>query len=374
MKSAKVRCKAYWAACDQVRDGLFTSNGLPADVATARAVFHRIISGLGIPDGSCAYNRHGIYNDGPSAVWGIITPQTRFAYGILVRSGVWRELLNDAWRLGIDSAYITASQRNALACVSGGAREAHPCDKRINEGCPFMLRMAQRPLNPEVFRYDRALGVELECFGDVTMESLANVLPSWARAGTDGSVRPTDGKYAHEVRALFVRRELEPRLFRLCALLREQGLKVNSSCGLHIHLDQRGEDGATVTKRAKIMDSWLSALSELVPLSRRANSFCRFGVSSTDRYRAINLVAFQKYKTLEVRLHSGTVDYTKVLSWIRLCELLAAMRTKPKAGGCIATLEQLPLPSHDLAYWRARHRELNPAMYNNNGATSEQES
>ena len=125
-------------------------------------------------------------------------------------------------------------------------------------------------------------------------------------------------------------------------------------------------------KRAKIMDAWLHAMRELVPASRRANDFCKFGVSEGHRYHAVNFTAFAKYQTLEVRLHSGTTDYTKVLAWIRLCELLAAMRTKPKAAGCIATLEQLPLASHDLAYWRARHRELNPTMYAAN-ITSEQE-
>jgi hypothetical protein len=42
------------------------------------------------------------------------------------------------------------------------------------------------------------------------------------------------------------------------------------------------------------------------------------------------------------------------------------MTKKPKAASCIATLEQLPLASHDLAYWRARHRELNPSLYSTN--------
>ena len=73
------------------------------------------------------------------------------------------------------------------------------------------------------------------------------------------------------------------------------------------------------------------------------------------------------------RLHSGTVDYTKSLAWIRLIELLLALGKKPKAGSCIATLEQLPLADHDLAYWRARHRELNPQMYSDAPTSNEQE-
>lgn len=290
------------------------------------------------------------------------------------RSGVGRALRRDLWQAGVtagDVAYVFKNDRTTL--MRRSRHNLAECDSKVNMAVPFLLRMATRNLTPKEFRYDRAVGVEMECFGAVDSDTLASALPSWARVGQDGSIRPQDGTNGHEVRALLVRREMEPRLFRLCHVMRAHDLKVNASCGMHIHLDQRGESKDTVTKRARVMDAWLCQLQELVPASRRANNYCRFGVSATDRYRAVNLTAFGKYQTLEIRLHSGTVDYTKILAWIRLCELLAALSKKPKAGGCIATLEQLPLASHDLAYWRARHQELNPAMYSTSGATSEQE-
>jgi hypothetical protein len=137
----------------------------------------------------------------------------------------------------------------------------------------------------------------------------------------------------------------------------------------------RGKTEAAVLERAKVVDKWLFALRELVPTSRRdGNTYCKFGVTKSDRYRAVNIRSFETHKTLEVRLHSGTVDYTKVLAWVRLCELLLALRRKPKDADCLGTLAQLPLAEHDVAYWRERHRLLNPSLYRATSASVEVES
>lgn len=240
----------------------------------------------------------------------------------------------------------------------------------------LVQRMRGLNLDPKSFSYDRALGIELECFvpadgKDTAVEKLADALPYWSRTTGDGSIVAPRGFEPVEIRALLDRRNAEPKLFRLCAILKNHRAAVNRSCGFHVHLDQRGEDGATVRKLATKLDKWLASLAELVPQSRRDNTYCKPGISASDRYRRVNFCAFAAKRTLEIRFHSGTVDYTKILSWIRLVELLAAMPKGPRAGGCLATLEQLPLPKHDLAYWRARHQELNPALYSASGAATE---
>lgn len=316
------------------------------------------------------YSRKG----GHYSYFPLIRPASLGGFSHMVSSGFGRVMRNDMWCAGVHGEDIAHAWKNDRSVYGRGARvETAECDRLVSRAEPFFYRMATRALTPKEFRYDRAIGVEMECYGTVHTDTLAMSLPTWARAGQDGSIRPHGDASGHEVRALLVRREMEPRLWRLCQIMRGHDLKVNASCGLHIHLDQRGQTYQQVTKRAKIMDAWLHQLQELVPASRRTNNFCRFGISATDRYRAVNLTAFAKYQTLEIRLHSGTVDYTKILSWIRLLELLAALPKKPKAGGCIATLEQLPLASHDLAFWRSRHQELNPSLYSNSGATTEQE-
>lgn len=218
------------------------------------------------------------------------------------------------------------------------------------------------------FAHNNCIGLEFETYGNIKRDALAESLPYWTRVVSDGSIRPT-GQEAdgHEVRALLDRTKAEPRIFRLCERMQQLGLRVNRTCGLHIHLDARSVSSFDeVVRIGRIMDAWLYALRELLPASRRANDYCKFGIAATDRYRAVNVSSYGKHRTLEIRCHSATLDYTKVIAWLRLCELIRAMPKKPKAASCIATLEQLPLATHDLSYWRARHRELNPSLYSNN--------
>ena len=101
------------------------------------------------------------------------------------------------------------------------------------------------------------------------------------------------------------------------------GAYVNSSCGLHVHLDARNRD-------ASVMYSNLfkarKLLSSLVPAPRRRNKYCKMNTKSTftealgegERYRAINPQAFYRHKTIEVRLHHGTINANTIINWVTL--------------------------------------------------------
>jgi hypothetical protein len=237
---------------------------------------------------------------------------------------------------------------------------------------PFLDRVRKFELTPDKFRYDRAVGVEIECCGH---EILPQRLPLWLRQGQDGSVETTTadreaGREPREYRMLLKRNELEVRLYRACKVLAD--CAVNKTCGLHVHLDMRGRTENEVWLLARKLNKWLYALREFVPESRRNNRYCRFGVSRTDRYHAVNFTSFSKYGTLEVRLHSGTVDYAKIIAWIRLLELLVAYRGKCTGEG-VACMLTLPLVDFEQSYWRARHRVLNPSQYRDTGGAPESE-
>lgn len=164
----------------------------------------------------------------------------------------------------------------------------------------------------------------------------------------DGSIDAPSTHIGLEFTVLF-RRNDRTSLAELCRVLRELGASVNRSCGLHVHLDQRDLIDAKTgrTKKAKVMKrgerlgAVLPLLASMLPHSRRSNSYCRLETSNFNgnRYSAINMTAFKKYNTIEVRLHSGTTDLNKINNWIDL--LLVIQNSDLDETVSISTLEQL---------------------------------
>jgi hypothetical protein len=293
---------------------------------------------------------------------------------ILLRTRAKRSTRKTVWRL---RATLPAEARALLQEKIRGHRIADAERRRTPAPASIRARVESESLAPNVapsfcssskatlYPYTHAIGLEFECVGQISRRALIDKLPMWTRAASDGSIRTAPGQNGHEIRALLDRQTAEPRLHRLCKILSEAGLSVNRSTGLHVHLDARNIPNETEAVRvARLMDAWIFALRELVPASRRENSFCKFGISTRDRYRAVNVCAWHTHRTIEIRLHSGTIDYTKTLAWIRLMETIRAVARKPKAAtSCLATLDQLPLTEYERAYWRGRHQQLNPSLY-----------
>lgn len=114
-------------------------------------------------------------------------------------------------------------------------------------------------------------------------------------------------------------------LNKLCTLLNDLGAKVNSSCGLHVHMDARHLTKNQVARIGLKLGESLQFLGQMVPQSRRDNHrYCKMKVSgfSDDRYCAVNLTAYEKYKTIEVRLHSSTTSFKKISNWIKVLSLI----------------------------------------------------
>lgn len=234
-------------------------------------------------------------------------------------------------------------------------------EERRNTVIDKILSMELRP-DEKIYRYSQALGVEIEGFMPFSHRQLQEALPIYTRVKDDGSIRVSgDDQCAAEVAILLDRSAYELRLKRVTDVLDKFRFGVNKSCGLHVHLDTRGWPQAKIMSTKRAMLKWLNLLAELVPESRRANRYCSLR-DNGDRYCAVNHRTNKE--TLEIRLHSGTTDHTKICMWIRLCELLAAIGN-PKASlkNTLQALESLPLCEWDKKYWRKRHQELNPAQY-----------
>jgi hypothetical protein len=67
----------------------------------------------------------------------------------------------------------------------------------------------------------------------------------------------------------------------------------------------------------------------MVPSSRKSNRYCRvqtdpdFSTQARDRYVGINPVSYDKHKTIEVRIHSGSINSEKINNWIKLLVSIA---------------------------------------------------
>jgi hypothetical protein len=124
-----------------------------------------------------------------------------------------------------------------------------------------------------------------------------------------------------------------------CRQARTLGFEVDRRCGLHVHLDVTQESIANVKSiaygfmlTAKLWGSFVSA-------ERRENRYCwairwtreqleRLTTAeeftdfcwSIDRYTWVNLASYRKHRTIELRLHSATLNADKITNWVKaLC-------------------------------------------------------
>ena len=120
------------------------------------------------------------------------------------------------------------------------------------------------------------------------------------------------------------------------------GCYVDTSCGLHVHVNANDLSGASVVNAVRRMVRYESEIDTMVPAHRRSNSFAlsnrqQLGVMeqhlSSDpdasarticgvvsgRYRKLNTAAYVRHGTLEFRQHSGSIDGAKIANWIMFC-------------------------------------------------------
>jgi hypothetical protein len=166
------------------------------------------------------------------------------------------------------------------------------------------------------------VGIEIECITPKDADfSALYPFSKWVDVGRDGSINHEGNETGTELRVCLKREEIREVLPPLLAALQGIGARVNRSCGLHVHLDQR-ENNEPALAFQKLVRS-LNLLYTVVPKSRRKNTFCRRNrhadfqaARNGSRYYAINASAWDRYKTLEIRLFGGTLDADKIINWI----------------------------------------------------------
>lgn len=131
-----------------------------------------------------------------------------------------------------------------------------------------------------------------------------------------------------EMRVLATEYSLPLILSKVGRFLKSISATTNTSCGMHVHLDMRNRNVKAAYKRLVNSLPELEAqvgkdrLNNMFTIKNEYNDFDK-QLRIHDRYRAINALSYEDKKTLEVRLHEGSVDVKKILNWCRLLICIA---------------------------------------------------
>lgn len=174
-------------------------------------------------------------------------------------------------------------------------------------------------------------GVELEFSSPLSRADTALKLSEldvsqFIRLTTDGSVRPESSENGLEVNLLCPESRRHEIIDKVTACLRDLGGSVNVSCGMHLHVDARNIDRESTYHRLIAAQRILYAMQ---PESRRSGDhfrqFCQYQKTRDlrkarqgSRYVGVNASALDKYGTIELRMHAGTLDSEKVKNWVDL--------------------------------------------------------
>ena len=187
-------------------------------------------------------------------------------------------------------------------------------------------------------------GIELE-MSSLSIGSAQSLLN---RAGLSWAVKPdgTRGVSAEAVSPILGSDTLN-QCTTAARALASAGATVNKQTGYHVHL---GADHYGLNGIANLVVNWAIAhdtIAALVAPSRLNNGFCRpLSLQDADRtaeqvrngrianinggrYYSLNLASYDRHGTVEIRLHHGTLNGSKIKAWAEFCNAMAELS---KAG------------------------------------------
>nr|DAW09108.1 MAG TPA: Putative amidoligase enzyme [Caudoviricetes sp.] len=263
--------------------------------------------------------------------------------------------------------------------------------KRMLEAGTFTPAIRTTSSLPEIdYTFTRNFGIEIEAY-NCTRERLARELREaginvavegynhdtrnhW-KLVTDSSLRGND---TFELVSPILEGESGLReLEKVCWVLDFCNVKVNDSCGLHVHMDAADFTMNTWKNLALSYKNMESVINAFMPNTRRDNYYCKSlsGISerrileanTTDdlraafgnnRYHKVNLEAYARHRTVEFRQHGGSTNFTKMSNWVLFLSRMItfAQHAKVEAG---TPLQNLPFLTNDQkTYFKLRTKKL----------------
>lgn len=223
---------------------------------------------------------------------------------------------------------------------------------------------------------DNYVGIEVECWSNHSLTEVRQVIRDYGyneyiQVGTDSSIECDchpktipyyystwdNGRYVTssveqkvcgckeiELRMLSTESNLKQSLLGLKRVLKDIDAKVNKSCGLHVHLDMRNR---SMLQCADKLYNVQELLYHMVHSGRAKGTYARkiskidsaYELANGDHYNGINTAAFKEHKTIEIRMHEGTVNMLDVYQWCRfLIEVINKDIIKPTDDVSIFTV------------------------------------
>lgn len=225
--------------------------------------------------------------------------------------------------------------------TAGGVFEKAGSIKALTTQTDPVARI-QRTKKPHDKMKANYIGVELEFISTCDGKTLETLfikagLAGFVQVKRDGSIKVEEmGQHQHEVTILCRQDSVKEILSSVCSVLNSAKVAalVNNSCGLHVHVDARNKDAAVMYSN---FVSCLPMLANMIPKCRttgpHANQYCAMNVtkdfmskentsSNGRRYQAVNPDAYGRYKTIELRLHSGSTNAVKIINWVSILSII----------------------------------------------------
>lgn len=240
------------------------------------------------------------------------------------------------------------------------------------------------------YSFNHRFGVEIEAYNcsrerlarelqdagiQVTIEGYNHDARSHWKLVTDSSI---EGRDTFElVSPILVGEEGLKELETVCWVLDACDVKVNESCGFHVHMDASDFSIETWKNLALSYKHIENIIDSFMPRSRRDNRYCesmrnlpetRITGANTirdlqqafnnNRYYKVNLEAYSRHRTVEFRQHSGTINFAKMEKWIRFINGLIIFAQTGQLPSR-TTLDRLPfLDEKQKLFFKLRTKKL----------------
>ena len=204
---------------------------------------------------------------------------------------------------------------------------------------------------------------------DSCCEGYGHVTRSYWKITTDRSIQSTtENPFTMEIVSPILKSEIDvtsteksgfEHIKDVCKVLEKNDVKVNRTCGLHVHVDAHDFTIEDFKNLFRIWRRYQDAVYAMVAPSRKGNDYTlpipedrltemenltsiqnlesyvggSYRLSAMNnplqRRYGLNVKSFWAYRTIEFRLHQGTVNADKIIAWVKFC---IAMVSRAKNG------------------------------------------